>query len=90
MQNIFSLLRGEDYFWHYCTMVLLFLIDLQLLKPEVGVEKNNKKSVTQPKNLKPIGNEAELQYQYSFGKKNRLTSAGKSLFTIPGPLSFFC
>ncbi len=36
-----------------------------------------KKSVTQPKNPKPIWNEAELRYQYSFGKKNCLTILGK-------------
>ena len=50
VQNIFSLLRGVNSFWHY---------------------------------------EAELQYQYSFGKKNCLTIIGKKLFATPGPLSFF-
>ncbi len=38
---------------------------------------------------KPTGNEAELQYQYSFGKKNCLTIIGEKLFATPGPLSFF-
>ncbi len=53
------------------------------------LRRNHKKSVTQPKNRKPIGNEAELRYQFSFGKKNCLTIIGKNLFATPGPLTFF-
>ena len=33
--------------------------------------------------------DAELRYQYSFGKKNCLIIVGKILFATPGPLSFF-
>ncbi len=42
------------------------------------------KSITQPKNPKPIENEAELQYQYSLGKNNSLTIIGEKLFATPG------
>ena len=56
----------------------LFLIDLQLLGSEVGVEKKIIKNQSlNRKNPELIGNEAELRYQYSFDKKKCLNIVGK-------------
>ncbi len=36
-----------------------------------------------------LEDEAELRYQYRFGKKNCLTVMGERLFATPGALTFF-
>ncbi len=75
-------MRGKFFLAPLFNNFSLFLIDLQLLKSEVGVEKQIIKN--QSLNRKQIGNEAELRYQYSFGKNNCLTITGKNYLQLQG------
>ncbi len=61
---------------------------LFLMNTKYSAQKKKLNGPEGAKYFSPV-DEAELQYQYSFDKKNCLTIIGKKLFATPGPLSFF-